>query len=212
MLKWQIRVWFRTWRLKRRERRESLRLQRRHGISATDAASLVSPKTRSDEEVAEFLWVNLVNAEFVEVPASLMFALITSYVALGGYYFHTIEKDWTFFEGFYFSLISILAIGFGDFTPRNERYIYLSLLYVMLGIVLTTTCIDIVGVDYINKLHFWGRQLHKVDPLQWLKEVQERRLRNMKRKAMTALINTLTALHYMRLGEHLEMGSIQGRS
>lgn len=156
-------------------------------------------KGDEEEQVAEFLWTNLENAKFVEVPALLMFILILIYVAIGALIFIPIEH-WSFAEGFYFSIISILAIGFGDFTPKNETFIYISLFYVLFGLLLTTTCIDVVGIQYVNKIHNFGRRLQRTDPLLWLKAVQERRLRRMKRTAMMALFNTLTAVNRMNLG------------
>lgn len=49
--------------------------------------------------------------------------------------------------------------------PRNEAFIILVLFLVLIGLVLTTTCVDIVGAYYIDRLHFFGRRLEDVSNL-----------------------------------------------
>uniref|UniRef100_A0A914CS26 Potassium channel domain-containing protein n=1 Tax=Acrobeloides nanus TaxID=290746 RepID=A0A914CS26_9BILA len=97
-------------------------------------------------------------------------------------------------------MISVLTIGFGDIVPRNPNFILINLLIILSGIVLTTTCIDIVGAYYIDQLHFFGRRLDEENPLEWLKEVQQKRIHAMKREAMRKLFETVTALHRMQFG------------
>lgn len=46
-----------------------------------------------------------------------------------------------------------------DFVPRNQHYILLTLFTLLFGLILATTCIDVVGAYYIDRLHFFGRQL-----------------------------------------------------
>lgn len=50
-------------------------------------------------------------------------------------------------------------------VPRNDLYILIVLLLILVGLVLTTTCVDIVGAYYIDRLHFFGRRLDDVCPV-----------------------------------------------
>uniref|UniRef100_A0A914R004 Potassium channel domain-containing protein n=1 Tax=Panagrolaimus davidi TaxID=227884 RepID=A0A914R004_9BILA len=68
-------------------------------------------------------------------------------------------EGWTIFDAFYFLISSVLTIGFGDLVPVNDKFVLVTLLIVLIGLVLTTTCVDIVGAYYIDKLHFFGRRL-----------------------------------------------------
>lgn len=43
--------------------------------------------------------------------------------------------------------------------PRRDQYMYLILLYIVLGLAITTMCIDLVGITYIRKIHYFGRKI-----------------------------------------------------
>uniref|UniRef100_A0A158P7Y0 Fibronectin type III domain protein n=1 Tax=Angiostrongylus cantonensis TaxID=6313 RepID=A0A158P7Y0_ANGCA len=150
-----------------------------------------------EDEVAEFLWTHLERAQFVEIPFFLIIGIFLAYITIASHIISVIE-GWPLSDGFYFVMVSVLTIGFGDLVPRNQTFILVVLLLILVGLVLTTTCVDIVGAYYIDRLHFFGRRLDD-DPLSWLKEVQQRRIEAMKREAMRKLLETVTALHHIRL-------------
>lgn len=51
------------------------------------------------------------------------------------------------------------TIGFGDIVPNKNGDILPILLYIVLGLAITTMCIDLVGVQYIRKIHYFGRRI-----------------------------------------------------
>ncbi|CAB3398799.1 unnamed protein product [Caenorhabditis bovis] len=150
-----------------------------------------------EDEVAEFLWTHLEHAQFVEVPFLLVIGVLLLYIGLSSWLISWVE-NWNLTDGFYFVMMSVLTIGFGDMVPRNEIFAVPILFIILAGLVLTTTCVDVVGAYYIDRLHFFGRRLDD-DPLSWLKEVQQRRTEAMKKEAMRKLFETVTALHHIRL-------------
>ncbi|EPB75882.1 Ion channel [Ancylostoma ceylanicum] len=92
------------------------------------------------------------------IPALLVLAILVLYTALGGVLMSKIET-WTFFTSFYWSFITMTTVGFGDLMPRRDEYMYIILLYIILGLAITTMCIDLVGVQYIRKIHYFGRKI-----------------------------------------------------
>lgn len=52
------------------------------------------------------------------------------------------------------------------------------LLYIGVGLAVTTMCIDLVGIQYIQKIHYFGRKFRGTDLLHLLKRKRmiERRL------------------------------------
>ncbi|VDK47641.1 unnamed protein product [Anisakis simplex] len=153
-----------------------------------------------DDEVAEFLWAHLENTHFVEVPFVLIYSVLLLYVLIATYLMSRIE-GWSCYDGFYFVMTSVLTIGFGDLIPTNQRFILITLFIILVGLVLMTTSIDVVGAYYIDRLHFFGRRFETQDPLAWLKAVQQKRIRAMKREAMRKLFETVTALQHLHFGK-----------
>ncbi|KAF0293601.1 TWiK family of potassium channels protein 7 [Amphibalanus amphitrite] len=103
------------------------------------------------------------------------------YIAVGGGLFLLLE-DWPFFESFYFCFVTMTTIGFGDFVPgehENSEYMLVCTLYILVGLALTTTIIEIVRRQYAQS---W-RQM----------------------KMLTSRIQSLSgplAEHLKKLGEH----------
>uniref|UniRef100_A0A1I7V0Y3 Ion_trans_2 domain-containing protein n=1 Tax=Caenorhabditis tropicalis TaxID=1561998 RepID=A0A1I7V0Y3_9PELO len=79
------------------------------------------------------------------------------YIAFGGILFSILE-DWSYMDAFYYSFISLTTIGFGDIVPENHDYIAIMLIYLGVGLSVTTMCIDLAGIQYIQKIHYFGRK------------------------------------------------------
>lgn len=69
----------------------------------------------------------------------ILFALL----ALNGLTFSRIEH-WTYLEGIYFSVVSLLSIGFGDFSPTHTSTKILLFPFVVTGIALLANQISII--------------------------------------------------------------------
>uniref|UniRef100_A0A183BWP4 Ion_trans_2 domain-containing protein n=1 Tax=Globodera pallida TaxID=36090 RepID=A0A183BWP4_GLOPA len=114
--------------------------------------------------------------ENTEVPVLLVFAILLLYIAAGGVLF-AIMESWTYMDAFYYCFVSLTTIGFGDLVPDRHEYIVLMLIYLGVGLAVTTMCIDLVGIQYIQKIHYFGRKFKGTDILQILrrKRMLERR-------------------------------------
>ncbi|KAK6620151.1 hypothetical protein RUM44_006551 [Polyplax serrata] len=70
------------------------------------------------------------------------------YLSAGAAIFMVWEEDWGFFEGFYFCFITMTTIGFGDLVPKNPNYMFMCTLYILVGLALTSTIIELVRRQY----------------------------------------------------------------
>ncbi|XP_022909212.1 TWiK family of potassium channels protein 7 [Onthophagus taurus] len=70
------------------------------------------------------------------------------YLAFGAGIFIAFEDDWTFFDGFYFCFVTMTTIGFGDLVPKRPKYMLLCTLYILIGLALTSTIIELVRRQY----------------------------------------------------------------
>ncbi|KAL3267242.1 hypothetical protein HHI36_011375, partial [Cryptolaemus montrouzieri] len=80
--------------------------------------------------------------------AFLAVVFLFIYLGVGAAAFVIWEKDWTFFEGFYFCFITMTTIGFGDLVPKQPTYMLLCTLYILIGLALTSTIIELVRTQY----------------------------------------------------------------
>ncbi len=43
--------------------------------------------------------------------------------------------------------------------PIKQNFFVLDLFYIIIGLAITTMCIDLVGIEYIEKIHYFGRAI-----------------------------------------------------
>ncbi|CAD7090502.1 unnamed protein product [Hermetia illucens] len=78
--------------------------------------------------------------------SSVLFLCV--YLSIGSSLLLIWEDEWTFFEGFYFCFITMTTIGFGDIVPTKPKYMLLCTVYILIGLALTSTIIELVRRQY----------------------------------------------------------------
>ncbi|KAI1292326.1 Potassium channel subfamily K member 15 [Halotydeus destructor] len=102
----------------------------------------------------------------VRVPISLSLALMVAYVLIGGKFFSTWNKSWTFVESAYFSFVSLSTIGYAfpgkGVTPSGisspEKWLVLCSLYIMVGLILIAMCFHLIHDEILHKTKSWGKR------------------------------------------------------
>ncbi|KOC68896.1 TWiK family of potassium channels protein 7 [Habropoda laboriosa] len=90
--------------------------------------------------------------------------LLFLYLACGAGMFMLWEDDWDFFDGFYFCFVTMTTIGFGDLVPtaKKPKYMLLCTLYILVGLALMSTIIELVRRQYAQS---WRRLQRLSGPL-----------------------------------------------
>jgi len=85
-----------------------------------------------------------VNDTFNLPPAVALIIGIT-YTLLGALMYMSWE-NWTYFEAFYFTVISLSTIGFGDVVPDHPKFFIASSVYVVIGLALVAMIVNVFMV------------------------------------------------------------------
>uniref|UniRef100_A0A0R3R0W8 Ion_trans_2 domain-containing protein n=1 Tax=Brugia timori TaxID=42155 RepID=A0A0R3R0W8_9BILA len=96
--------------------------------------------------------------QYVSIPILLIVGTLLGYITIGAVLL-ALWEHWDFFSGFYFSFITMTTVGFGDIVPVKQEYFLFDLFYVVVGLAITTMCVDLVGIQYIRKIHYFGRAI-----------------------------------------------------
>lgn len=115
-------------------------------------------KKKKDEEEQE---QEIDEEEEDSLSPALLLVIYILYLFSGSFMLGHWENNWSFLDSLYFSFISLSTIGFGDVVPKNYKYLPFVLLYIGVGLILSSTAIDILA-EYLRKLHQFGMKIQNV--------------------------------------------------
>jgi len=81
--------------------------------------------------------------------ASAISALI-GMIALGTIVYKFLE-GWTWIQSFYFSVITLSTVGYGDLYPTNEISRLFTAFYILSGVAIALSALGIIGMNYLEK-------------------------------------------------------------
>lgn len=65
----------------------------------------------------------------------LILAASLIYILTGSYFYHLIE-DWRWIDSFYFSVVSLTTVGYGDISPVTDTGKIFTMFYLIFGIAI----------------------------------------------------------------------------
>ncbi|VDM50378.1 unnamed protein product [Toxocara canis] len=106
--------------------------------------------------------INLIMETFREFLETIALGVtFFGYLFCGAYILSLYEPELDFFKAFYFNFITVTTVGLGDFVPKRETYLLVTIAYITLGLALTTLTFDIAA-QYLRKVHYFGRKIENV--------------------------------------------------
>ena len=71
-------------------------------------------------------------------------------IAAGTITFHTLE-DWSWIESFYFTVVTLTTVGYGDLAPTTEASRLFAAAFILLGVGTVAGAIGALGSRRINR-------------------------------------------------------------
>lgn len=108
-------------------------------------------------------------------------SLFTTFVALGTVIFHYVE-GWSTVDSFYFTSITMLTIGYGDFVPTTDFSKVLTVVFSLAGVSIALYTMFTVGEHYISRRSeaYYNRISMRMKQMSELQENAIRKLRAAK--------------------------------
>lgn len=81
---------------------------------------------------------------------SIPIAIVFTWITLGMIMFHTLE-DWTWIQCFYYAVITLTTVGYGDFTPTTDLSRFFAAWYILIGVTIVLGALGYIGSSYLEK-------------------------------------------------------------
>ncbi|TMS37062.1 hypothetical protein L596_004078 [Steinernema carpocapsae] len=91
----------------------------------------------------------------------LVAVLFLAFIAAGSAVLPMWEQELSYFDSLYFSYMSLTTIGLGDIVPRRMDFLLPTLIYITIGLWLTTALVEQLA-DVFRLVHYAGRQVSNV--------------------------------------------------
>ncbi len=76
-------------------------------------------------------------------------------ITLGGVFYHNIE-GWSWLDSYYFTIITLTTVGYGDFSPQTDLGKIFTMIYVVLGLGIISSFILLLASqteDNLSLIH-----------------------------------------------------------
>lgn len=74
---------------------------------------------------------------------------LSGWMAIGTIVFHRLES-WNWIQSFYFSVVTITTVGYGDFTPTNDLSRLFTAIYILVGVSIGLVTLSLIGSEILR--------------------------------------------------------------
>ncbi|MBE0429890.1 MAG: two pore domain potassium channel family protein [Thermoleophilia bacterium] len=85
----------------------------------------------------------------LERPALTAGSAVVVVIGIGTFSFHALE-DWTWIQSFYFCVVTLATVGYGDFTPTSDASRLFAAIYILLSAGIVVTALGVIGSRYLE--------------------------------------------------------------
>lgn len=73
------------------------------------------------------------------------------FVTFGTLSFHALEEEWTWIQSFYFTIVTLTTVGYGDLHPTTDDTRLFTAFFILLGVTIVVSSISFVGSGYLQR-------------------------------------------------------------
>lgn len=117
-------------------------------ISHTTDKITLNLEDENDDAIVNIETTPEVNESNFNLPVFVPISIFIIYIFLGGVMYSALE-DWEYVDALYFVFVSLTTIGFGDLLPSDDRFYIETSIYVFIGLLLISTCINTIVQKYV---------------------------------------------------------------
>ncbi len=105
-----------------------------------------------------FLWAfvslaKLFRALFRQPESRALLFMAVTVIGLGTVFYHNVE-GWRWLDALYFCVVTLVTIGYGDFTPKTDAGKLFTIVYILIGLGILSGFIAVMGEALIKERPF----------------------------------------------------------
>ncbi|MEL7530093.1 MAG: potassium channel family protein [Bacteroidota bacterium] len=85
----------------------------------------------------------------LSIEVFIAISSLLGWISVGTILFHRLEP-WTWIQSFYFSVVTITTVGFGDLTPSTELSRLFTAIYILIGVSIGIVTLSIMGSSILK--------------------------------------------------------------
>lgn len=86
----------------------------------------------------------------IKARGAVALTAIFFFISFGTIVFHELE-DWTWIQSFYFTIVTLTTVGYGDLTPTSDDTRLFTAIFILFGVTIVVSAIGFVGNGYISR-------------------------------------------------------------
>jgi len=76
---------------------------------------------------------------------------VAGLIGLGTATYHYLE-GWTWIQSFYFSVVTLATVGYGDLHPTTDLSRLFTAVYILLGVGIVLASLGVIGASYLERI------------------------------------------------------------
>jgi voltage-gated potassium channel len=85
----------------------------------------------------------------LQIQVSAAVSALASMLVIGTVVYRYME-NWTWIQSFYFSVVTLTTVGYGDMHPTNDVSRLFTAFYIIVGVAIALTSLGIIGRNYFE--------------------------------------------------------------